>query len=71
MPTKPMMPRKDTHTAVITEASSMETKRSLSTATPMLLAAASPLKRALNCQLISVKNNSPASTVTAMMQSVR
>ena len=55
----------------MTEARSMDTKRRRSTATPMLFAAASPLSRALNCQLITMKNTVQTSTTAAMMQSVR
>ena len=47
MPTKPMTPRNDTHTAVIKEAVSSETNRSRGTLTPMLQAASPPLSRAL------------------------
>ena len=71
IPTKPMMPRNDTHTAVMTEAVSMEAKRSRSTCTPMLFAAASPDSSALNFQAIRPKNSNPRITTTAMIRSVR
>ena len=47
MPTKPMTPRNDTHTAVMTEAVSSETKRSSATLTPSVPAVSPPLSRAL------------------------
>ena len=46
-PTKPMTPKNDTHTAVMRDAASRDAKRSASTRTPMLRAAASPLRSAL------------------------
>ena len=47
MPTKPIMPKNDTHTAVMRDASSSDTHRSSGTFTPMLPAASPPLSSAL------------------------
>lgn len=62
MPTNPMTPKKDTHAAIITEATSMETNRSPSTLIPMVLAVPSPLRRTLNFQDISIKRTMPVKT---------
>ena len=55
IPTKPIMPRNDTQTAVMRDAASMEKKRSRSTETPMLFAAASPESSAFSRQEASAK----------------
>ena len=69
MPTKPMMPRNDTQTAVIIEARSREKKRSLSTFTPIVRAAASPLKSALYRHDMRMKKTEPTATTASMMRS--
>lgn len=70
MPTKPMMPRLDTHAAVISEASSSEKKRRRETFTPMLPAAASPLKRALYRHASAENTASPGAAAQSMRRSV-
>ena len=69
-PTKPMMPRLDTHAAVISEASSSEKKRRRETFTPMLPAAASPLKRALYRHASAENTASPGAAAQSMRRSV-
>ena len=70
IPTNPMVPRNDTHTAVISEAMSMDRNLSLFTFTPILFAAESPERTAFCLQLVMIKKMSPATTTDAMIISV-
>ena len=71
MPTKPMMPRNDTHTAVISDDASRDTQRSSPTFTPMLPAASPPLSRALYRHASTENRTMPAAVTASMIRSVR
>ena len=65
-----MMPRLDTHAAVISEASSSEKNRSRDTFTPMLPAARSPLRSALYRHASAENTASPGAEAQSMRRSV-
>ena len=71
IPTKPIIPRNDTHTAVMSDASSRDTHRSSATFTPMLPAASPPLSSALYRQASAAKTAIPAAVTASMIQSAR
>ena len=71
IPTKPIIPRNDTHTAVMSDASSRDTHRSSATFTPMLPAASPPLSSALYRQASAAKTVMPAAVTASMIQSAR
>ena len=71
IPTKPIIPKNATHTAVISDAVSSDTHRSSVTFTPMLPAASPPLSSALYRHASTANTAIPAAVTASMIRSVR